>query len=158
MPAGDQPASDPVYDMTDRELKRFQLVRKILTDVGVDLRRKEVTTSRDPRVISVQEESYPSGVPKQMQAWQRLILASDVPAESMCMTTETTHTSSTLRVGLEGRHYEFSRFVFVAAASIIWEGIELMQLDWLYIPSRVICEYQMGSKGVILLHKHFPYG
>jgi hypothetical protein len=118
-------------------------VQGVVRKLKIDLRKK-VMTSKDAEAEQLRKLLPVSNVPKGFEKHQLPFILSD----SQLFIT---HAPADAKV-VEHSHDEGDGIRFIAKGSVIYNGMELGEGDWMYIPKGVRYSITIGKRGAIMCY------
>lgn len=121
----------------------LELVKEIQKDLGLDMNR--IVTSRDVGDLYNNKKTQVTNVPP---GFNKILLPFSTSRQA---TFYLSSGAPNARVPRHS-HEEGEGVRFILSGSIIFEGQELTEGDWMYMPAKAPYEFQVGARGVTMCY------
>lgn len=118
-------------------------VEGVVRKLGVDLRR-QVLTSRDPVALELRKLLPVTNVPKGFEKYQLPFVLQD---SQLFVTTAPAGAKVE-----EHAHEDGDGVRFIAHGSVHYNGMELKEGDWMFIPKGLRYSLQIGARGAVMCY------
>jgi hypothetical protein len=138
---------DTFHDVVNGEFKGVLRVKSALEELNLSIG-TEIITSKDPTIAPLWSKLRRDTMPAGFDQWQLPIVLGGGNRPVMSFITF----GAPEAVVPVHHHKDDCLFRVIISGSIIWNGIELFQGDWMYIPTGKPYSFSAGRIGCVILH------
>jgi hypothetical protein len=138
---------DTFHDLIDGEYKGVRRVKDVLRELGITLG-DEIITSKDAEIAPLWEKLRRDTLPQGFAQTQLPIILGGGNRPVMSFMT----VGSANAILPSHSHKDDCLFRMIISGSIIWNRMELLPGDWMYVPSNKQYSFAAGKLGCVILH------